>query len=282
MGKRSINADICFWRDPDLPGVEARFSSYNEEAFRKHVHAAYSVGLVKTGRTSFFLDGEMHDAEAGQVVLIEPNVVHACNPERDSCMTYRMFYVDETWFRSVGQEVFGSGAASPRLPRPVVDDSELYAHWRELHEAIRGNRHRLEKESLLVQGIADILVRYGELSGREQDSPGGEGAVEAIKQYLTSHLESKVNLDTLSDIAHVSRYHLLRLFHAKVGLPPHTYQNQLRVDLGKRLLATGTSISQVAQEAGFVDQSHFSRVFRQFTGATPRQYQRGASPSTVK
>jgi len=42
------------------------------------------------------------------------------------------------------------------------------------------------------------------------------------------------------------------------------------------LLTGGTSISQAAVEAGFVDQSHFSRVFKQHTGATPRQYQKAA------
>jgi AraC-like DNA-binding protein len=44
------------------------------------------------------------------------------------------------------------------------------------------------------------------------------------------------------------------------------------VDLGKRLLAEGMPVSQAALETGFSDQSHFTRVFRQYTGATPGQY----------
>lgn len=62
------------------------------------------------------------------------------------------------------------------------------------------------------------------------------------------------------------------MFQAATGLSPHAYQNQLRVDLGKRLLAEGMDLSRVAAEAGFADQSHFTRVFRQYTGATPSQY----------
>ncbi len=56
------------------------------------------------------------------------------------------------------------------------------------------------------------------------------------------------------------------------GLPPHRYQLQQAVERAKTLLCGGASICQAALEAGFADQSHFSRRFREFTGATPRQY----------
>nr|WP_321512977.1 AraC family transcriptional regulator [uncultured Pseudodesulfovibrio sp.] len=102
-----------------------------------------------------------------------------------------------------------------------------------------------------------------------------DGAVLWVKEYLAANLSEKVSLGELSDVAHISRYHLLRIFQAAVGLSPHAYQNQLRVDLGKKLLAENQPISLVAVEAGFVDQSHFSRVFKQYTGATPQQYQAG-------
>jgi len=275
MGKTPINTDVQFWRDPDIPGVEVRYSSYNEEAFRKHTHSAYSIGLIETGKTTFSLDGEAFKAGPGQMVLIEPDVVHACNPDRESCMTYRMFYVNFSWLETVGAEVFGRKIGPPLFPMPVVDDPELVAHWRLLHEKIINSGERLEKESLLVEGLADLLSRHAEL-GEVQVSVDQGDAILAVKSHLAANLSEKVSLDALSEVAHVSRYHLLRTFQAAVGLSPHAYQNQLRVDLGKKLLAENLSISQVAVEAGFVDQSHFSRVFKQYTGATPQQYQAGA------
>jgi AraC-like DNA-binding protein len=45
--------------------------------------------------------------------------------------------------------------------------------------------------------------------------------------------------------------------------------------MAKRLLAQGRSIIDTALETGFSDQSHFTRVFREHTGATPNQYQAG-------
>ncbi|MGE4195073.1 MAG: helix-turn-helix domain-containing protein [Pseudodesulfovibrio sp.] len=271
MGKQPTNAEVRFWRDPDLPGVEVRRSSYHEEAFRTHVHAEYSIGFIETGRTTFELDGIPHAAATGQLVFIGPNQAHACNPDLGSGMTYRMFYIDPKWLIAMAGEVFGTGHEPPRFPAPVVDDRQLADILLALYQAIAEGADRLEKESLLVQMLADALTRHAE-PGRPTEPSGGEETVEIIKTYLADNLAEKVSLDDLARAANLSRYHLLRVFQAGAGLPPHAYQNQLRVDLGRQLLAKGHPVSEVALEAGFADQSHFTRVFRKYTGATPRQY----------
>jgi len=265
---------VRFWRDPDLPGVEVRYSDYHEDAFRNHTHAQYSIGFLESGRTTFALDGGEHTAVGGQMVFIGPEMAHACNPDLDSNMAYRMFYVEVALVEGVAAELFGREVGQVTFASPVVDDPDLVTAWRSLHELIIDGGDRLEKETLLFQGIADAITRHGLLGDAEEPSANAE-AVRAVKQHLASNLDGKVSLDDLSGVAHLSRYHLLRVFQAETGLPPHAYQNQLRVDLGKRLLADGMSISQAAVEAGFVDQSHFTRVFKQYTGATPRQYQTG-------
>lgn len=272
MGKAPSNTQVRFWRDSDLPGVEVRFSSYNEEAFRKHAHDAYSIGLVETGLTNFYLEGDFHTVTAGQMALIGPNAVHACNPDLESNMTYRMFYVDSPLLEEVARDVLGSEAGPPVFKGPVVDDPSLFSDWRKLHLAIIGNADRLEKQSRLIQCIADLLSRHAlpvSRRGQSQET----GAVKVVREHLARNLSEKITLDELSRLAGLSRYHFLRSFQQKTGLPPHAYQNQLRVERGKALLAGGMAISRVAVEVGFTDQSHFTRVFKQFTGATPNQYQ---------
>ncbi len=278
MGKTPTNTDVQFWRDPDLPGVEVRYSEYHEEAFRNHTHAAFSIGFIESGRTTFYLEGKQYAAESGQMVLVGSGVAHACNPDPGSNMAYRMFYVDDSWLISVAEEVCKRKVGMVVFPNPVVDDPDMLAHWRILHQVIIDGGDRLEKETLFIQGLADLIARYAEL-GAAADLSENDGAVQRTKAHLAANLTKKVSLDTLSEVAHLSRYHLLRVFQDATGLPPHAYQNQLRVDLGKKLLADGMAISRAAVEAGFVDQSHFSRVFKQYTGATPRQYQKTTNPA---
>jgi len=271
MGKPPANTTVRFWRDPDLPGVELRYSSYNDEAFREHTHDAFSVVLLETGRTTFALEGANHTAAAGNLVLIPADAVHACNPDPDSDMTYHLFYVGGSWMESVGREVFGPDAGPATFPSPVLDDPELYAHFAELVRAIKEGRDRLEKEDLFVHGLAELAVRHAVPGGRPADGEPGD-AVRVVRDLLAADPGNKVSLDDLARAAGLSRCHLLRVFQEATGMPPHAYHNQLRVDLAKRLLAEGLDISRVAAEAGFADQSHLTRVFKQYTGATPSQY----------
>ncbi|MUM77805.1 helix-turn-helix domain-containing protein [Pseudodesulfovibrio sp. F-1] len=277
MGRNPANTHVRFWRDPDLPGVEVRASRYNEDAFRPHVHDAWSIGLIDAGRTTFLLGETSHAAARGQMVVIGPGAVHACNPDPGAVMAYRMFYVDPGLVDEAAAEVLGrvDSEARPRFASPVIDDADLFQLWRRLHVAVAVNAGALEKQSLLMQGLADLLTRHGRLGGPCPCVRVPE-AVELVHGHLAAHLDERVGLDDLSILAGVSRYHLLRLFSRETGLPPHAYQNQLRVARARTLLARGEPISQVAAEVGFADQSHFSRVFRQFTGATPRQYQSGS------
>lgn len=263
MTSAPLHPDVHFWRDPALPGVEARSSSYTRQTFRTHTHVEYSIGLVLAGSTRFTLAGRQHDARPGQMVVIEPGEPHACNPDTGAGISYTMFYVAPGWL---------SGAACgtpPRFPACVLDDPELFLAWQALHESFAVNAALSERQARLMVCLRELVRRHAaQVALPRPENP----AVSLAREHLARRAGQRVPLSDLADLAGLSRHHFLRTFKAATGLPPHTYQLQQAVEKAKSLLAGGAPISQTALEAGFSDQSHFSRLFRQFTGATPRQY----------
>jgi len=268
-----LHADVQFWRDPSLPGVEVRSSSYTRQAFRTHTHAEYSIGLVAAGSTRFTLGNKPQQAQPGQMVLIHPGEPHACNPDTGSGISYLMFYVATGWL---------CGAADgtpPRFTQPVLDDPELFRAWQDLYEAFATSAPASHRQALLMVCLRELVRRHA----AQAVEPRPENpAVALARGHLASHADQRVPLDDLARLAGLSRHHFLRTFKAATGLPPHTYQLQQAVEKAKSLLAGGAPISQAALDSGFSDQSHFSRLFRQFTGATPQQYRRasGHEPQT--
>ncbi|MCI0415438.1 AraC family transcriptional regulator [bacterium] len=79
---------------------------------------------------------------------------------------------------------------------------------------------------------------------------------------------------SLSEIAHqvgVHPVHLAKTFRRFEGLTPGEYIRKLRVDFARRKLReTSEPLAQIALDAGFADQTHFTRVFKRLTGLTPR------------
>jgi AraC-like DNA-binding protein len=65
-----------------------------------------------------------------------------------------------------------------------------------------------------------------------------------------------------------------------MGLAPHAYFEQVRVNRARRLLRAGASIADVAMDLGFSDQSHLNRHFKKLTGITPGTYRRAIMSKT--
>jgi AraC family transcriptional regulator len=73
----------------------------------------------------------------------------------------------------------------------------------------------------------------------------------------------------------MSESHFSRSFKRSVGIAPHQYLMQQRVERAKQLLKRqAISISHIALDCGFANQTHLTKVFRQMTGVTPKAYQK--------
>lgn len=91
-----------------------------------------------------------------------------------------------------------------------------------------------------------------------------------ICEYVESHLDQKISLDTLALMAGLSPHHFARAFRQSVGMPPHGYLLQRRLEHVEQMLReTQLPLSEIAVAVGFSDQSHLARHFRRLTGMPP-------------
>jgi AraC family transcriptional regulator len=92
-------------------------------------------------------------------------------------------------------------------------------------------------------------------------------------EYIVAHLDQDLSLDALAHQLGFSPYHFARLFRATTAESPHQFVVSKRIEVAQQLLKTSDlPLAQVALAAGFPNQSHFSRVFKQRRGLTPAQY----------
>jgi AraC family transcriptional regulator len=125
---------------------------------------------------------------------------------------------------------------------------------------------------LAVHLIRHILAPRSPARGRDGTLP--RGRLRAVVEYIGEHLDARPSLEQMAAVARLSPYHFARQFKAVTGLPPHQYVIMRRVERAQQLLQGGgdLSLAEVAADAGFSDQSQFSRHFKRLVGVAPRQF----------
>jgi transcriptional regulator GlxA family with amidase domain len=94
-------------------------------------------------------------------------------------------------------------------------------------------------------------------------------------RYLEQNFREQVQLADLAKYCELSATHLHRLFQRLLRMSPSEYLLALRLQEARRLLtSTELSLSAIAQNTGFFDQSHFTKRFRKMTGLTPTQFRK--------
>jgi AraC-like DNA-binding protein len=168
-------------------------------------------------------------------------------------------------FEITGQEYL------PRFFPHVLFQSELTACLRELHQRITEEETDFKKEELFLLLIEQLLEECSEAPAASF-LPEPSPEIQAVCDYLERHYTQTITLDTLSALAGLSKYHLLRSFTRQKSISPYSYLETVRIGAAKKLLEAGVSPAETAFRTGFSDQSHFSNFFKKLIGLTPRQY----------
>ncbi|HEY9770635.1 MAG TPA: helix-turn-helix domain-containing protein [Coleofasciculaceae cyanobacterium] len=140
---------------------------------------------------------------------------------------------------------------------------------------IAGEDSKLYADSMTIALAAHLLRRYA-VKNFIKEYRGGlpPYQLKIIIEYIQEHLDRNLSLDLLANLIQISPHYFASLFKQCMGLPPHQYITQCRLEKAKTLLRQkNLPIALVCQEVGFKNQSHFTRVFRQHFQITPKAYQ---------
>lgn len=122
---------------------------------------------------------------------------------------------------------------------------------------------------LLRHAIEHRLVNSGVMAGL------ADARLAKAMSALHAEPAQAWNLDSMAELAGMSRARFAAHFKRTVGVPPGDYVTGWRLGLARTLLRRGLPVKQVAAEVGYASPGGFGRVFLQRVGATPTHWQRG-------
>jgi AraC-like DNA-binding protein len=275
--ERSCEESTTDWLRSSGPadGVEFLEAWFRGSAYRKHRHDTYAICLTTHGVQAFDYRGSRETSLPGQVVVLHPDELHDGFAATDAGFGYRQLYVDPALIFEAVQTVAGRSGGLPFVREPVTLNATLAAA---ITTAFEGDRDPLALDSLIVQ-LAEGLLESDPAfvavnTPRHLDVP----AIERARQFLDAEKQRVVRSAELEAVTGLSRYELARQFRLRCGTSPHRYLLMRRLDDAREQIVRGRSLADIAFDAGFADQAHFSRTFKAAFGLTPAHYQALSAP----
>ncbi len=131
---------------------------------------------------------------------------------------------------------------------------------------------QVEDYEELCAWVVRMLETFLDTVSQSQDAPGSAQLNDALGYIRTHHMRN-LSLDEVAAQAHISPYYLSHLFREKLGVTFVEYVTSVRMELAKNyLLHTRLPVSVVAEKLGYEDAGYFGKVFRKYTGQTPKGF----------
>lgn len=240
-----------------------------EQFLARHTHERAYFSLVLRGSYTETWDSHTSDCAPSSLVLHPEGESHSDRFHSDGA---HVFNIDLGGGWSGRVERYASV-----LNRRIEAPGGVPAHLtQQLYHEFRRNDavSPLAVEGLMLELLAALA---------RQSTPRPDRQAPAWLEQVRDLLHCQYLEDwTLTDIAvevGVHPTHLARLFRRHYHCTVGEYVRQLRIQFAcARLMDTETPLAEIAQQAGFADQSHFTRMFKRHYGLSPAAYRESIQP----
>jgi AraC family transcriptional regulator len=139
--------------------------------------------------------------------------------------------------------------------------------------ALRIRRELAEPDVFTPVAVEGLALELTALAGRNRFPAPAERWVERARDLLLERFRESVRPSEIADELGVHPAHLARVFRARYGESLGEFTRRLRLQWAAQELAAGdAALAVLAVEAGFCDQSHFTRAFGRQYGVTPARF----------
>ena len=211
----------------------------------------------------------------GQYVVVNRTLVERCGVRDKSQLLGRT--AAEVLRPPLGERFEAQDRKVLQTARPLLEQLELHIHpSHDIGWCLTSKLPLLNKEGMAI-GLVGVSQDL-----RLPDSSGeGYRYLLAAVSYAKKNLQNPPSIEELASIAGMSRFQLDRRMRHVFGLTTGQWLLKLRIDSAQQLLTeTDEPIAAIAQQAGYGDQSAFTRQFHQATGLSPREYRKARNAKT--
>ncbi len=237
------------------------------ENFEKHYHDTYTIGLTYKGFLKSYNLKQNFESYSYSCRINNPGEIHGGTSREWSHLN---FYPKIELLVSIYEQIFFEKKI-PLFEKHIIEDRVLFKKLNNFFHSISNQREFIQIESNLIDALSYLILNYTSYTKEYRHIFNGKKIIKQTLDFIGDNISENITLDILAKNCSLSKYHFLRVFKKELGLTPHSFIINERINRANILLQNGVSISEASQSVGFSDQSHFTRNFKKYFGYTPKK-----------
>ncbi len=245
-----------------------------------HDHDFYEIYFLLNGEVSYWVEGQLYRLEPGNILLINPQILHRPIVSENSKTYERIVlwinkkYLDEN-LKELTKcfEVAHKNKNCLIITNNKYELSDLTSKFAKLINEYYSFSFssKLYSKSIFIQILIDLnrIIENGDNKNNVVEKQSK--LVAEILSYIDRNYRENLTLDSLADSFFVSKYHLSHEFSKEVGIGVYRYILLKRLTIAKQMILDGKNATQVCYDCGFNDYTNFYRAFKAEYGISPRQ-----------
>jgi AraC-like DNA-binding protein len=248
-----------------------RIEGVNDNMAKSHFHDFFELYYLEDGERYHMIRDALYPIHSGQFVLFTPYVMHHSYGDKDIPFKRIVLYFKASEIQSaqlLSALEHGCGVYT-------ADSKSRYS----IHQLFKMILQEEETPSPFKQEYMHTLLNLLLLTIQRQvpqpEQHVKQTRIGQVVDYIHTHYFDNITLEFLSKEFFVSPYYLCREFKRCTNRTIIQYINVTRVmNAQRKIMETNKSMTEIANEIGFSNLTHFNRVFKSNTGITPSEYRK--------
>ena len=224
----------------------------------------------------YFLEGDCKvingneelQVEAGDIVVFNSEALH-CVKITNGPTKYILINLDANYFGAMGFKIGDTNIQKIIRDKKISDIFEKAL--KEKEEALPYYRESIK--TMMLEALVIIFRNYLADDLQDDENSNKLRLVKKVVKYIKRHYDEDLSVEKISEHCGYSRFYISKTFKEITGYTVIWYINAARIEKAKSLLKSGDlSMSEIATQCGFVNQSYFGKVFKRLESISPHEY----------
>ena len=246
-----------------------------QRVFPIHWHQQHELYYLINGTTKYLVEDRPFFLQTGNLIFIPKGVLHSTDSE--SCLNTKrlLLSIDDHMIPDNYRPLIEELSRDNIIYMPKEQLPKINALFEKIeNEYYSKNRYKQQLIYLYILEIITLIIRFREPNKKPDLNPQA-ALFYQISKYIRENYDKDISLQHLSEHFSISRSYLSRRFKQMLGIGINDYITYIRLLHAEQLLKnTNYSITQIASECGYNDETYFVTSFKKANGITPFQFRK--------